>query len=382
MLKLFVIEDAEETPYLAPLETFSEPFRSSSMAGNRIPIGLSKDLPRFKVLTETVSGILKVVLDESKVHYFSIERRTKERASIAEKIIRKGYSDPKVEMTDISGIRVLLYLESDIARVQQVIEATFQVFPEMSSDKGADLLTNKVGYRSAHFVCELGRGRLSLPEHQKLSGLKCEIQVRTLLQHAWAEISHDRSYKFTVRLPDEWERELFLYSGLLEIADRGFSSLNEKIGRYVSEIQAKTKAGKFDIALDSVSLVEFVNSWTREHSVAMIKLNDKEASSRLVRELEDFGVNSLEKLRAIIPERYAGLAKQEGYITTIYGLIRDWMLLHDWNRYLKEAWKGRWNGFGDLNDEGGEAFYKVYHALVGPEDTDKILQTFVNLRQP
>ena len=41
-----------------------------------------------------------------------------------------------------------------------------------------------------------------LPEMKLFSGIPFEIQVRTILQHAWAEFAHDRNYKFRGVLPD------------------------------------------------------------------------------------------------------------------------------------------------------------------------------------
>lgn len=73
---------------------------------------------------------------------------------------------------------------------------------EFSIDEGnsgnkADMLeTDKVGYLSVHYFLKLNNKRLALSEYKGYKGLKCEVQVRTLLQHAWAEIEHDRNYKF------------------------------------------------------------------------------------------------------------------------------------------------------------------------------------------
>ena len=60
---------------------------------------------------------------------------------------------------------------------------------------------------------------------------KAEIQVCTLLQHAWAAISHDRLYKSSFHAPKKLERQLHRVSALLEEADdefeRGISELDE-----------------------------------------------------------------------------------------------------------------------------------------------------------
>lgn len=78
-----------------------------------------------------------------------------------------------------------------------MITGSFNIDEKNSLDKKILLASDQIGYRSVHFVCDLGAQRSGLPEFKDLGGLKFEIQVRTLLQHAWAELAHDRNYKFS-----------------------------------------------------------------------------------------------------------------------------------------------------------------------------------------
>jgi ppGpp synthetase/RelA/SpoT-type nucleotidyltranferase len=63
-------------------------------------------------------------------------------------------------------------------------------------DKSRNLGTNRIGYRTIHLVVSLSNTRTILPEYSEFDDLKFEIQLRTILEHAWAEIEHDRNYKF------------------------------------------------------------------------------------------------------------------------------------------------------------------------------------------
>jgi len=50
-------------------------------------------------------------------------------------------------------------------------------------------------YRGEHYTVRLKDDRTKLPEYTKFKGLRCEVQVQTILNHAWSETSHDIIYK-------------------------------------------------------------------------------------------------------------------------------------------------------------------------------------------
>ena len=50
-------------------------------------------------------------------------------------------------------------------------------------------------FNSTNYLVELKPERLALAEYQPFDGLRAEVQVQTLLNHAWAEMGHDTIYK-------------------------------------------------------------------------------------------------------------------------------------------------------------------------------------------
>ena len=54
---------------------------------------------------------------------------------------------------------------------------------------------DRFGYRSRHFIVSVNREWLKAPNYRGLSGLKAEIQVRTILMHAWADVEYKLAYK-------------------------------------------------------------------------------------------------------------------------------------------------------------------------------------------
>lgn len=298
---------------------------------------LDRLLPKYQSLTDAVVTILENLLKASNLDYLAVSGRTKDKDNALEKIKRKGYKDPGEQLTDISGIRIIVYFESDVKKVSDLIESAFCVDKKNSLNLDDLLSTDQIGYRSVHFVCDLGSKRGSLPEFEEITELKFELQVRTVLQHAWAELAHDRNYKFSGKLPKKIERELYLYAGMLEIADRGFDSLSTQIDDYINSLKQKSQAGDLGSEINSISLTQFVNKWCEDNNIVLDEPFSTDMYGDLVDELKSFGIQTLEQLNSIIPARYAEVFKRKNHESTIYGVVRDWMLIHDWRKFLENV---------------------------------------------
>lgn len=330
---------------------------------------LDQALAQHQRLTGVVVSLVESLLRSEGVDFLAVSGRTKTKKSAAEKIDRKGYRDPGAQLTDLSGIRIIVYFESQIEKVSEVIARSFSVDEANSLNRDALLSVNQTGYRSVHFVCDLGVARAVLPEFKGLGGLKFEFQVRTVLQHAWAELAHDRNYKFSGVLPREMERKLYLYAGMLEIADKGFDELSKQIDDYVDQLQKKSNSGDLTSKIDSISLEQFVDGWSRKNKFDLEVPVKSMDIGELVLELRQFGVDTLDSLQEIIPHDYAERASEIDYTTTIYGLVRDWMLIHDWKRFVRDV-KFNWALSGEeedgmlgayLGDEYRELRKKTWH---------------------
>lgn len=298
---------------------------------------LESIIPSHHRLTPSVEGIIKNLLNKENIDYLTITSRVKTPKSTLEKIKRKNYSDAKQQLTDLSGIRIIVFFESDIPKVTQLIREAFKVDENNSSNKDSTLKSNQTGYRSVHYVCELGENRSSLPENQGLSELKFELQIRTVLQHAWAELAHDRNYKFTGKLPAEAERKLFLYAGMLELADRGLDELSNELDSYVKSVETEVSSGELDLIIDSINLVTFMEEWAQQHNFPLKSIISKLHFTDLIEELNSFDIRTLDDLKKIIPASYVEISKKEKYGSTIYGVVRDWMLIHDWRRFERNV---------------------------------------------
>jgi ppGpp synthetase/RelA/SpoT-type nucleotidyltranferase len=100
---------------------------------------LAAVLPVHGRLTNVVQFVLQNVLQYKGIEFLSVTGRTKDVISAREKIHRKQYKDPKTQLTDISGIRIVTFLEHQVEEISQVIKETFDIDESNSLDRGSIL---------------------------------------------------------------------------------------------------------------------------------------------------------------------------------------------------------------------------------------------------
>lgn len=211
----------------------------------------------YEHLSASVLRITEGLMKKEGIKYASAMFRIKEESSLSEKIRKKGDKYKTLsDITDIGGVRIITYYADDVDRVAALIEREFKVDKENSIDKRKTLEPKVFGYLSLHYVISLDDRRAALPEYENLGELKIEVQIRSILQHSWAEMEHDMGYKSNVEVPSEIVRDFSRLAGLLEIADKEFQEIRQKISKYKSEVSEKLQSDvrDEDIKLDAVSL--------------------------------------------------------------------------------------------------------------------------------
>lgn len=208
----------------------------------------------YTTVCKIVRELLENILISEDIQFFRVESRVKTLESINEKIERKGAVFDYDDILDICGLRVILYLSKDIQKVRKIIENLFTWDPHHSDVFNQRLNSNSIGYNSFHYICSFDKDRAKLSEYYRVSKIKFEIQIRTVLQHAWATISHDSGYKLEKSLPTSIERKLNLCSGSLEMIDNFLSEIVEAIDNHNSNISAMSIEEVFlqEISEDSI----------------------------------------------------------------------------------------------------------------------------------
>lgn len=163
----------------------------------------------FRSLETAFAEHLGAALRQARLDDARLETRTKDVESFLDKATRTDgrggfkYPDPAGQLTDFVGARVMVPLSADVTPVARLVQRLY-VVDEMS-DQRADTVLDVPGYQSLHFLVRFrdeDRDALGLAE-RGVPDLPVELQVRSILQHAWASLQHDLMYKGERRPTDK-----------------------------------------------------------------------------------------------------------------------------------------------------------------------------------
>ena len=190
----------------------------------------------FRKVEQEVKEKLKQSFSDAGLLVAAIESRIKSYDSLAGKLELKGQKYKSLsDLTDILGLRVITFYIDDVDKVASAVERLFEVDWENSVDKRKIHEIDSFGYLSLHYIC-------SVPDFP----YRFEIQMRTLLQHAWANMDHDTGYKSGVEIPKRYMRNMSRLAGMLELVDEEFSKIRIELTDYRRKVQALVRSGNLD----------------------------------------------------------------------------------------------------------------------------------------
>ena len=278
--------------------------------------------------------ILNARIEKKKLKVQAINPRAKSVESFIKKASKKHngvlkYDEPFEQIEDICGVRVICYLPSDIRTIEEAIDESFDIQDIEDKDEQR-AIGQQFGYSSKHFIVKLNRDRALQDGNEDVVDMICEIQVRTVLQHAWAEIDHRIRYKADQPLPKLQHDAFATLAGLLQLADREFQ-----------RIQDFAEASKKEAALELVEVETEVAKDTRSKYTSEATKSSAKKSSRILKGKNEEGLSAKELMEqkrydeAI--EVYDELIKNEPISYTPYlGRARAKLLLNDPNGSLED----------------------------------------------
>ena len=260
----------------------------------------------FDSFRDRISNLLEDLLLGAKIITHQINSRTKTSDSLSNKITKKDKYTDLADITDIVGIRVITYLDSDVGKVEKLVRQEFEIDEKNSIDKRI-LQTNEFGYRSLHLVASIDSSRLKLTEYQRYKGLKFEIQIRSILQHAWAEIEHDLGYKGKSSIPDSYIRSFNRLSALLESADIEFDRLKKELSEYEKGVTKQIVSSPETVPINQASIDSLVKSDKTFQKARDYVISDCDAVfdqpsdySDLIEKFELFNITNIGQLQKLI----------------------------------------------------------------------------------
>lgn len=326
----------------------------------------------IRPIYESFSELLRILLQQQ-LQYLGVSAlvsvRTKGMPNFAEKIIRKSgkYFDPVNQLTDLCGARVILSNLDDIEVVCNCIRQTFVIDESNSEDVVERLGESKFGYRSVHFIVSLptdAQQRLVLDRDFSLqksvadnyetllavrnideaeqSGLpigpkyKAEIQVRTLIQHAWAEFAHDQIYKSDFEVPQPLQRDANRIAALLEAADQDFAETSRKVAWYNTYLGAYMTTKQMESEIETLRVIARFDSNNLQLIGKTARLAISAGNGQLAREVLGQVVASWEQspqgelvMQQVAKELQSktprmNMTKDRGYDTSMSLLLHDY----------------------------------------------------------
>lgn len=213
--------------------------------------------PQFELLAQHAEQLLNTAVQKSKAQVYGIIHRIKEQNSLAGKLHRKGDKYTSLsDITDILGFRIICYFADDVDAIAQAVAESFDIDWENSIDKRHALDINSFGYMAVHYICSIKK---DAPLPEELKNKRFEVQMCSLLQHAWAVMNHDLGYKTKFGIPQAVSRDFSRLAGLMEIADEHFSRIRDTVSSYTEDVHQKiVNDTSSEIPIDAVSLAEYM----------------------------------------------------------------------------------------------------------------------------
>lgn len=267
-------------------------------------------LEKYQSFKLKMEDLVNDLLKSENIVVHNVSARVKDKDSLEKKIKKKTKYNRLSEITDIVGLRIITLFEDEVDSVAKLISDEFEIDPDNSIDKRIKNY-DQFGYASLHYVASLKDPRVNLIEYKEYRGLMMEIQIRSILQHSWAEIEHDIGYKSKEEIPDIAKRNFARIAALLETADIEFIRLRTQLSRYVADLVDEIKKDPESVDLNVESLKVFANLNTIiskldkriTEAVHSTLIRESELDTGDIPKLIFLGINNIKQLGEALEKR-------------------------------------------------------------------------------
>lgn len=219
------------------------------------------EFSNYEAKAKELERFVGEILQGSNLEIHKVEARPKHPESAHLKLLRKQYTRPEVQLTDKIGVRIITYYSEDVDRVVDLLKPRLEIDEKKSVDKRRELGLRAFGYSSVHLIARLKHRDAKKSLHGHLGRLWFEVQVRSILEHAWAEVEHEIVFKSGIKYPDAVVRRFAAIAGTLEVLGNLFGTLRRERTTMIDDCR-KRYANGLDgaVGLDSVRLLGFLES--------------------------------------------------------------------------------------------------------------------------
>lgn len=198
-------------------------------------------------MVDDIEDIIGRILASNQIKVSNFALRIKSEETLRKKIMYKHKYHSIEDITDVVACRLITLFESDLDLIVKLLFENFDVVEFLDKRQKQQLDHISFGYNSIHMIVRFTEERCALVEYAPYRGICFEIQIRTALQHSWAEVEHGLGYKNDYEIPIEIRRRLNRLSASLEMLDEEFDRINKDIQAYNQSLDKEEKVLKTDI---------------------------------------------------------------------------------------------------------------------------------------
>ncbi|SEA40576.1 putative GTP pyrophosphokinase [Desulfuromusa kysingii] len=189
--------------------------------------------PEYELLLYNIYQQMHTLAEEEGLS-LTLKYRVKGFDSYCEKLVRlhKLQGSEMLQITDLLGLRIVCPFLEELEIIEKLIAQKFEIL-EMEH-KAEQHSFSEFGYDSVHLLIKTPSfaGKERLPHSCDV----CEIQLRTILQDAWAEVEHELVYKSDIGMPNHSiRRKLASLNASLTLSDLIFQEIRD----YQKEIRQR-----------------------------------------------------------------------------------------------------------------------------------------------
>jgi ppGpp synthetase/RelA/SpoT-type nucleotidyltranferase len=171
-------------------------------------------LDEYVTAAEEYERRVRRALVEAGLKPVTMTGRAKEPIELYKKQKRKSYSEFWAECPDVVGCRVVLSVADEKVITLQALERSDEITVIDVDDQSTDADPDRLDYRGLHVHI-----RASDLVGIDGRGIRCEVQIRTVAEHAWAETEHKYLYKKSNDIPADVRRVFRRLLALVELFD-------------------------------------------------------------------------------------------------------------------------------------------------------------------
>lgn len=234
---------------------------TAASAGRKFLKKYRAEFGDYKIKAETLEKFIKDILQGAQIEIHKVEARAKDPTSVHLKLLRKRYRRPQSQLTDKVGVRIITYYSDDVDRIVNLLRPHIEIDQRKSVDKRMMLGLRGFGYSSVHIIARLKGHEAKKSLYACLDGFWFEVQVRSILEHAWAEVEHEIVFKSGIEHPDSVVRRFAAIAGTLEVLGTEFASLRRERQKVIEACRQRYAGGRDGRrGFDSVRLLGFLEN--------------------------------------------------------------------------------------------------------------------------